>query len=76
MSDHHQLTITNSNYPGGLKIVECTECDYSFAAEIDEHNIIQYNTKVTINYGDLHAVHTFFQAPDEAPTLTISAELG
>ena len=75
MSDHHQLVITKATYPGGLKLVECTACEYAFAAEFDAHNIIQYNTKVTINYGDLHAVHTFFQVPEEMPVLSISAEM-
>jgi len=76
MSEQHTLRTTKKDYPGGLKLIECTTCNYAFAAEVNEHDIIDLGSKVTINYGDLHAAHTFFQAPEEAPTLTISAELG
>ena len=73
MNEQHNLRLSETTYAGGLRIVECESCDYKFAAEVNEHGLIQMGSKVPINYGDLHAFHTYFQAPDEPPELRLSA---
>lgn len=74
MSKSHDVRMLDKSYPGGLRIFECQVCHYAFAAEVDEHGIIQLNTRVPINQGDLQATHTLFQVPAEAPTLKMWAE--
>ncbi|RMG94745.1 MAG: hypothetical protein D6706_13270 [Chloroflexi bacterium] len=74
MSKHHQLKMKDVKYPGGLRIFECQQCRYAFAAEVDENDVILVETRVYINFGDPEASHSFFQAPDEMPKLTVEAE--
>ena len=71
MSKHHQLRISPSQYPGGLRIVECETCRYAFAAEINEAGMLQQETKEQFNEGDLDASHSLFQVPT-GPLLEIS----
>ena len=71
MNNHHELSISPIQYPGGLRIVECVTCRYAFAAEINEVGMLQQESKVQINEGDLDASHSLFQVPD-GPLLEIS----
>ena len=71
MSKQHQLHISPIQYPGGLRIVECETCRYAFAAETSDVGMLQYETQVQINEGDLDASHTLFQVPT-GPLLEIS----
>lgn len=75
MQKQHKMAMSPKKYPDGLRIFECADCRYAFAAEVNEYDIIQYATKVTINYGDLDAAHTIFQMPDEPLTLNMGASL-
>jgi hypothetical protein len=70
-SQQHQLKISPIQYPGGLRIVECETCRYAFAAEINEVGMLQQETKVQINEGDLDASHSLFQVPT-GPLVEIS----
>lgn len=76
MNKHHELIISPIQYPGGLRIVECKSCSYAFAAEVNEVGMLEQETKVQINEGDLNASHSLFQVPT-GPLLeiSISAEL-
>ena len=71
MPETHKMTISSRKGSNGLRIFECDSCSYAFAAEVNGHDIIQYDTKVTINYGDLKAAHALFQIPEEELTLRI-----
>lgn len=62
MSKHHKLTMSKTKYPGGLRIIECHQCTYALAAEVDESGAIQVETKVKINRGDPAASHSYLQA--------------
>jgi hypothetical protein len=75
MNKQHSLTISNIKYPGSLRIVECNECNYAFAAEVDTVGVIDLATKVPINQGDLSVSHNFFQTPQIRPELSISAKV-
>lgn len=69
----HTVSMSEKTYPGGLRFFECRECDYAFAAEINNAGVLAYDSKVTVNYGDLEATHSYFFIPDEVPTLSMSA---
>lgn len=73
MSKTHTIAMSQKTYPGGLRFFECRECDYAFAAEINSAGVLEYATKVTVNYGDMEASHAYFFVPDEVPTLSLSA---
>ena len=73
VSEHHQLIISPVNYPRGLRIIECESCRYAFAAEINEAGVLQQDTKVQINEGDINASHTLFQVPT-GPLVEISVD--
>ena len=73
MQKNHKLTQSARKYPRGLRIFECDTCEYAFAAEVNEHDVIQYETKVTINYGDLDAAHALFHIPEDQLTLNIGS---
>lgn len=75
MQKQHKMFMSPKKYPGGLRIFECETCRYAFAAEVGEHDIIRYDTKVTFNYGDLEAAHTIFQMPDEPLTLSMGSAI-
>lgn len=76
MSKAHTISMSKKTYPGGLRFFECRECSYAFAAEINEAGVLDYSSKVTVNYGDLKASHAYFFIPDEVPTLSMSAAYG
>ncbi|WP_420641631.1 hypothetical protein [Candidatus Leptofilum sp.] len=69
----HTVSISEKAYPGGLRFFECRECEYAFAAEVNEAGVLEYATKVTVNYGDLEAAHSYFFIPDDVPTISMSA---
>ena len=69
------MTMSARKYPKGLRIFECDACEYAFAAEVNEHDVIQYNTKVTINYGDLEAAHAIFQIPEDQLSLNMGSSI-
>ncbi|GJM40867.1 MAG: hypothetical protein DHS20C20_11490 [Ardenticatenaceae bacterium] len=73
MTKTHTVSMSQKAYPGGLRFFECQECAYAFAAEINGAGVLEYSSKVTVNYGDLEAAHSYFFIPDEVPTLNISA---
>lgn len=75
MPKEHRMRMSPETYPGGLRIFECEACRYAFAAEVGEHDIMRYETKVTINYGDLDAAHSLFQIPDEPLTLRMGSSI-
>jgi hypothetical protein len=75
MNQQHSITISSIKYPGGLRIVECSECNYAFAAEVDTVGVIDLSTKVPINQGDLSASHSFFQTPEVQPELSITGKV-
>ncbi|MCA9898960.1 MAG: hypothetical protein KC433_12285 [Anaerolineales bacterium] len=75
MSALHELKISPVRYPGGLRIVECQDCRYAFAAEFDAQGIIKLDTKESINKGDIHASHRMFQTPQIELELSMAAEL-
>lgn len=63
MSQTHEIKISPRTYPNGLRIFECKQCRYAFAAEVNNKGTIQFETRVPINHGDQTASHTFFQTP-------------
>lgn len=71
----HTLEVSNVQYPGGLRIVECTVCDYAFAAEVDSSGILKMDTKEVFNYGDTNASHSLFQTPEIDLELRVTAEM-
>ena len=73
MSNLHELKISPVRYPGGLRIVECDACRYAFAAEINEAYVLDIDTRIQINEGDLDASHTLFEVPG-GPLVEISLE--
>lgn len=73
-SQQHKVTMSPRKYPKGLRIFECDTCQYAFAAEVNKQNILRYDTKVTINYGDLDVAHAIFQMPDDSLTLHMTAD--
>jgi hypothetical protein len=75
MPKTHKMTMSARKGSKGLRIFECESCSYAFAAEVNAQDVIQYGTKVTINYGDLEAAHTLFQIPDDELTLNISSSI-
>jgi hypothetical protein len=75
ISKHHKLKLSKTIYSGGLRIIECEECDYAFAIEVDRDNILQMHTRVKINGGDFTASHSYFQIPEIRPTLIVSSEI-
>ena len=74
-NQQHQLVLSRVKYPGGLRIVECKECKYAFAAEFDTHGIIKMETKEAINQGDAYASHSLFQTPVIELELNFGADL-
>ena len=74
MYKQHTLKMAKAKYPGGLRIIECEECAYTFAVEVDQNGIIKVDTKIQINNGDLYASHSFFQIPQDEPLLEISIQ--
>lgn len=74
-NQEHQLVLSRVKYPGGLRIVECRECQYAFAAEFDTQGIIKMETKEAINRGDGYASHSLFQTPEIQLTLDFGADL-
>lgn len=75
MNNLHQLKISSTRYPGGLRIVECDTCRYAFAAEFDAQGIIKLETRVGINPGDAHATHSMFQTPQIELNLRFGADV-
>ncbi|MCA9918124.1 MAG: hypothetical protein KC445_09235 [Anaerolineales bacterium] len=73
MTKAHTISMSKKVYPGGLRFFECRECEYAFAAEINAVGVLEYDTKVTVNYGDREATHSYFFVPDEVPTVSLSA---
>lgn len=71
----HQLFISKARYPGGLRIIECHACSYAMAAEINETGVVQYETAVSLDYGDFTATHALFQAPEAPPTLDFGGDV-
>ena len=59
MNEHHILTMSKKQYPGELRFIECEECSYALAAEVDEHGFIRLGSKVKINSGDVAAGHVY-----------------
>lgn len=74
MTKEHTLLMSKVKYPRGLRIIECQECRYAFAVEVDNQNIMQMHTRVKINEGDFEASHAYFHIPEVEPVLKISAE--
>ncbi|MAT98702.1 MAG: hypothetical protein CL608_16285 [Anaerolineaceae bacterium] len=74
-NQQHQLVISPVRYPGGLRIVQCHDCQYAFAAEFDAQGIIKMETKETFNHGDAYASHSLFQTPTIELELSFDAEL-
>lgn len=73
MSKHHQLKISPTHYPGGLRIVECETCRYAFAAEINEAGVLDHITRIQFNEGELEVSHALFEVPS-GPLVKISIE--
>lgn len=65
MNEHHILTISPKQYPGGLRFIECEECGYALAAEVDEHGFIRLGSKIKINRGDISAGHVYSPTPNQ-----------
>ena len=74
MNKHHELKMAKTKYPGGLRIIECETCRYAFAIEVDQDEVLQMDTRIPINEGELEASHSYFQAPDMLPSVEISVE--
>lgn len=75
MNKQHTLAMSQVKYPRGLRIIECQECRYAFAVEVDNQNVLQMHTRVKINEGDFEASHAYFQIPEIEPVLQVSADL-
>jgi len=73
MAKSHTIRMSQKTYPGGLRFFECGECGYAFAAEVNAAGVLEYSTRVTVNYGDLEATHSYFFIPDDPPTISMSA---
>ena len=73
MNNQHKLKISPVNYPGGLRIIECGSCSYAFAAEINSAGVLDHETRVQINEGDLNASHSLFELP-AGPLVEISID--
>jgi hypothetical protein len=65
MNKYHTLTISPKQYPGGLRFIECKECSYALAAEVDEHGFIRLGSKIKINHGDISAGHVYSSAVNQ-----------
>lgn len=63
MQNDHQVVMSPVKYPGGLRIFECNQCRYAFAAKIDDAGVIMFDTRVRVNNGDLEATHSLFMTP-------------
>lgn len=72
---NHQLMVAKTKYPGGLRLYECDECRYAFAAEVDQNGIIEMHSKVMINDGDYQASHSLFQTPEIDLELSVSSDV-
>lgn len=73
MNHSHELKISPVNYPGGLRIVECSTCRYAFAAEINGAGVLDHETRVQFNEGDVDASHSLFEVPT-GPLVEISID--
>ncbi|MCB9006877.1 MAG: hypothetical protein H6656_05850 [Ardenticatenaceae bacterium] len=71
----HHLVLSRVKYPGGLRLVECQECQYAFAVEFDAHGVIKMETKESINKGDQTATHSLFQTPAIELEVNFGADL-
>ncbi len=60
MNKHHRLVMSKKQYPGGLRFIECQDCAYALAVEVDQRGIIQMSSKIKINAGDLKAAHSYY----------------
>jgi hypothetical protein len=75
MYEQHRLKMAHVKYPGGLRIIECGECAYAFAVEVDQDDVLQMHTRIKINEGDFEASHSYFQIPEIRPVLQIASEI-
>lgn len=75
MSEQHYLTMQPTKYPNGLRIFECRECRYAFAAEVDQYGVFLPGSKVVINSGNSRAAHTFFHTPEIDVELVVLADV-
>jgi len=71
----HKLKINTTEYPNGLRFVECDECRYAFMVEFD-NGAMQHNTREIINRGDTSAAHTLFQVSEIDVSLEVGANTG
>ncbi|MCA9920855.1 MAG: hypothetical protein KC419_23305 [Anaerolineales bacterium] len=74
MSTQHNLVMASQKYPDGLRIFECQECRYAFAAEVDQYGVFIPGSKVMINSGNSSAAHAFFHTPNIDVELAFSAK--
>ena len=71
----HKLTMSHVKYPGGIRIIECTECSYALVTEVDQFGIVQMDARVKINYGDPEASHSYVHAPQDERDEDIYAQI-
>lgn len=60
MNNFHYLKMSNVEYPGRLRIIECEACSYALAAEVDEQGNLLMDTRIKFNCGDSESPHYFF----------------
>lgn len=71
MAQHHPIRMSKQRFKDGLRIFECDHCDYAFAAKVDDDGIVQLETRVPINHGELTVAHSFMQVYDQMPELNM-----
>lgn len=71
----HNVIMSKTRYPGGLRIFECWDCDYAFAAELQRNGILDPGSRVPINIGDPGASHALFMTPVIDLRLDLGAEV-
>lgn len=59
MNKNHKLVMATTAYPRGLRFIECQECEYALAVEVDDHGFLQMHTRIKVNAGDPEATHTY-----------------
>jgi hypothetical protein len=74
-NQQHHLVMSPVKYPGGLRILECHDCQYAFAVEFDAQGILKMETKESINRGDSFASHSLFQTPKIELELNFGADI-
>jgi hypothetical protein len=62
MNKNHKLIMSTATYPRGLRFIECQECKYALAVEVDERGFLQMHTRIKVNAGELDATHTYSHA--------------